>query len=815
MNWKKFLAVSISVFGLVSSEQVISACADYNNYDTYPQFFGNEAPGKPAYMPFNFVSGDLYYSDYRYWDENYSGTSAEKINKQLILEEWKTALDNKFSINTLKAIVYDAGLNSLFALKADGIAKGSNDSLAGNEFYQFLAQKKNKEYLDYLIYAKKCEINASQANTDWNDNKKKPIQSNNSLKDEGLTAFKKEKNDFLKMKYAFQVLRMAFYANQNDEVLSLYDQYLANKADRSVAYTRIIGFKAGAHYRNGDKPLAGYYYAKMFDNSDAYKYEAMISFEWSRKWYDSETSELKKDRIQEIYDLCKTDHERAVVLVMKGLRAYPDFALEDIKKAYALDPKVEGIDVLMNREINKLEEDYFQKLIYAENQLPDARIWYYSIRSMDYGDNKADATADKRYKDYIKSLNAFIDQLIADKKAGTPALWYLTKAYLACMQNNAPEMQAGMDKAVASGMKESEKGLYQVIDLLYTLYKSKTITTQIETDLLPKLKALNEVAKKSDLASYQFRDVMNHLVAGKYFQQGDTIKGVYAMAHANTWDSSRASFDADKDFQDIQGDVLSNLSVASLRKVQAFRADAKKSAFEEWLVAPTYYTLPVLKELEGTMYVRSGDFKSAIKIFEQKDVPASSFPNPFMPQINDYIEIYAQDTARTYTKLSFSKRMAELQDIIAKNPNDAGALYGYAVALYNISYYGKAADIVAYNRIATDDNGYFKDPNDAKLPRHLLEYYRVFSAEQYFNKAAAAAVDPELKAKALWGAAKCWTKRSPTSDGGKAYYYDEAYYTNALKNPYFEKLSTTFSGTRYMQLVKGTCAYYADYLSKK
>jgi len=488
MNWKKSLAVSISVLGLVSSEQVIQACADYNNYDTYPQFFGNEAPDKPAYMPFNFVSGDLYYSDYRYWDENYSGTSAEKINKQLILEEWKTALDNKFNIATLQAIVYDAGLNSLFALKADGVTKGSKDSLAGNEFYQFLGQKKNKEYLDYLIYAKKCEINASEASADWNENKKQPIQSNNSLKDEGLTAFKKEKNDFLKMKYAFQVLRMAFYASQNDEVLNLYDQYLANKADRSVAYTRIIGFKAGAHYRKGDKPLAGYYYAKMFDNSDAYKYEAMVSFDWSRLRNDPETGNLQKDRINDIYALCKTDHERAVVMVMKGLRAYPDFALEDIKKAYALDPKVEGIDVLMNREINKLEEDYFQKLIYAENKLPDARIWYYGIRSMDYSDNKADATADKKYKDYIKSLNTFSDQLIADKKAGTPALWYLTKAYLACMQNNSPEMRASLDKASASGMKESEKGLYEVIDLLHTLYKSKTITAQIEADLLPKLK---------------------------------------------------------------------------------------------------------------------------------------------------------------------------------------------------------------------------------------------------------------------------------------------------------------------------------------
>lgn len=815
MNWKKCLAVSISILGLVSSEQVIQACADYNNYDTYPQFFGNEAPGKPAYMPFNFVESDLYYNNYNYWSNDFSSSTSENVNKQLILKEWKAELGDKYSLEQIEQIVYKAGLNSLFALKAEGQANSKNDSLAANTFYQFLSDKKGKAYLDYLIYAKKCEINANQELSDWNDNKQKPVQSNNSLKDEGLTAFRKEKNDLLKMKYAFQVIRMAFYAKQDDEVLSLYDQLLAGKADRSVAYTRIIGFRAGVHYRKGDKALAGYYYSKMFDNSDAYKYDAMVSFEWSRKRYDTESGELEQDRIQDIYKLCKTDHERAVVMVMKGLRAYPEFALDDIKKAYALDPKVAGIDVLVNREVNKLESGYFTQLIYAENKLPDARIWYYSIRDMNSIQQDPSTNEDKTYINYIKSLNSFTDQLIADKKAGTPALWYLTKAYLACMQNNAPEMQTNLQQATAAGMKESEKGLYQVIDLLYSLYKSKTITPQIEAELLPKLKSLNEVAKHAELAVYQFRDVMNHLVAGKYFQQGDTIKGVYAMAHAFTWDSSRVTFNADQDFQDVQGDVLSNLSVASLKKVQAFRGSNKKTAFEQWLVDNTYYTLPILKELEGTMYVRSYDFKSAIKIFEQADVPDMSFPNPFMPQINDYIEIYPQDTARVYNKLGFSKRMAELQDIIAKNPNDAGALYGYAVALYNISYYGKAADMVAYNRIATDDNGYFKDAGDAKKPRHLQEYYRVFAAEQYFNKAAAVSIDPELKAKALWGAAKCWTKRSPTSEGHSSYYYDQAYYINALKNPYFDKLTTTFSETRYLKLVKGTCEYYADYLRKR
>src|SRR5699024_6450298 len=109
------------------------------------------------------------------------------------------------------------------------------------------------------------------------------------------------------------------------------------------------------------------------------------------------------------------------------------------------------------------------------------------------------------------------------------------------------------------------------------------------------------------------------------------------------------------------------------------------SPFEQWLVDPTYYTTDVLTELLATKYIRRGNFKAAVRAFKQVDMPHEEFADPFMPHIGDQYHLTSKDTLNKYTKLNFSKRMAELQKIIKENPDDAGALYGYAIALYNIS----------------------------------------------------------------------------------------------------------------------------------
>ncbi len=813
MKWKRFLLISISVSLLLFSKQIIRACAGmYHDFYSNTVFFGNSTPEQPAYTPFKFTMYREYYGDP--WQ---NPSSTEVVNKQLILKEWVNFFDHRFSKKEIESLLYHEAPTNIFRQ----IKTGKNIAI-DNAFSRYLQKHKDRPVLDYLIYAKDCEVNANKRTQQWPEEKTAPTKSNGALKQEGLRIYKTVDHPFLQMKYAFQILRMAFYNQDYKEVLSLYKKLIGHKRDHSVAFTRLLGFKAGAYYHLGLKEKAGYYYTKMFANSDAYKYSALKSFQWS---VSGNSPRQTRNHFKAIYNLlCQNDQERAISLEMKVLHK-PTLALEELQKIYALYPQIKGLEVLINREVNKLEYYYFSKKVSAQNKvlskLPKNNISYY------YKPAENLKKLNEKFLPYIERFQQFLNRLIKTQQTESTAFWYLTKAYLAIMQQEPQKVQQTLASAKRQEQSPKEKALYQRLKLLHLLYKTPKITTQVEKKLLPQLKALENLAKQEtnkNFAKQQFKNLMSNILAGRYFAQGDTLKGIYAMAHSllrQDYKSKEKYFYVSPGFSDKPGILLNHMTTAELKKLIQYRKKPSKSDFEQWLLHPTYYTAKVLKELLATKYIRQQKFKLAAKTLKNTSID-ETYTDPFMPQINDYLQ--PRNDGQKYTKFHYSKRMAELQAIIAQNPEDAGALYGYAVALYNTSYYGQAWHLTAYYRGSTDSRAYFKRPQiDKKMPTYLEEYYRLYKAEQYFNKTFKAAKDPVLKAKALWGAAKCWQKRTPLTpdDLGKfekKYHYvyrwnhQKEYYQHALKNPYFDRLKTQYLKTDFVHRVKRTCDYFSDYL---
>lgn len=799
MKWKKYLLISISLVVLFFSKEILRACAGmYYEFYSSTVFFENSTPDKPAYKPFYFTMHNEYY-DQDYWRDE---SSADKVNKQAILAEWVDFFDHQFSKQEIAPLLYNADSLNIFKL----LKRGESITKA-NAFSTYLTQPQHAEILNYLIYAKACEVNANRSANLWPEEKTQPTTSNAELQNNGLTALEKVDNPFLRMKYAFQVVRLGFYDQNYTQVLQLYNRLVGAKKDSSVAFTRLLGFKAGAYYHTNRKIKAGYYYAKMFATNRAYKLDALKSFQWS---ISEKTTQETQAQFQAVYHLCQSDKERAIVLEMKVLHS-PQLALDKVAKIYALYPEIDGFKVLVNREINKLEYFYFSRRITLKKQLT-------------LGDRSVKAKQDlaelnNKYSPYISDLNAFLDQLIAGKQPKKASFWYLTKAYLATMQQRNAATKRNLSAAKRAGMSDHEKALYQRIDLLHTLFKTSKITPKTERILLPKLKALEALAhshdKDKNFATEQFKDVMTNIIAQKYLKQGDTIKSIYAMAHSQIYSDY---YYASHSFNDAPGNLLNAMSPSALKKVIRYRESTPESAYEAWLIQPTYYTADVLKELLATNYIRQQKFHLAAEVLRTTEI-TETYSNPFMPRINDRVDV---GQTRTYTKLSYSSRMGELKDIIQKNPDDAGALYGYALALYNTSYYGPSWRITEYFRGSTDDNAYYKRSwVDQQLPDYKQNYYRLYNAEKYFLKTYKAAESPELKAKALWGAAKCWQKRAPLTKTDLDEYelkynyvwgHQDEYYQHSLNNPYFEKLKAHYLTTDFVNSARHKCDYFEDYL---
>jgi len=788
MSLKKYIIYSVSTVCILALATYAVSCIWEPVYYNYPSFFGNKAPGKTAYRPFFYIGDDLYYDN---------GADRNQDNTDLLndanIKEWRAFAGPAIALNDIDSVV------NKFSIK--DVQKGGGK----NSFVHWLHNDKTGEAIDYLVYAKQCEPYVSSESY-W-DTLKVNRDSSEILINKGLAACAKVKADFIRMRYAFQVLRLAFYTKQNDRTLNLYSKLIGNKQDTSLAYARCLGFKAGVYFRQSSYAQAAYLYSRMFEICDGLKPTAMISFNWCVS-----NTEAVDGVLAAALNLCKNNHERAVITVIHALREYAE-ALPDIKKAYELDPTVEGIDVLVNREINKVEERYQAHYINKMNGIAyDSYVQYFE----DAPEGKQELMADsvrKTYPAYLKKINDFTRRMIQDKKNSSVAFWYLSSAYIQYMLHNTEQVQANMQLAGNTATTNQEKQLYQVLTILYSIQHQPNITPAFENELLPKLQALEKLAAGSSDQENNFVNIMSYLLAPKYLQQKDTIKALYCMAHYQMRiDGVRVTYSADDSYEDRPGEILNKMSLESLHKVQAFEANTGKTPFEAWLVANTSYTGATLAELEGTKYLREFNFKAAEKIFQ--NIPnLESLPYPFEMRINDYEDtVYRQDKTVLTNKYTFAKQMADLQDTIALKPNSAPALYKYALGLYSMSYYGRASHLFTYYHHSWDESKYFKTKERDKLPAVFQEYYGVYTAEKYFNMAEKAAINATLKAKCVFGAAKCWQKRCPSK--GDEGYDDESYVTYSLSNPYFKTLKRTYGTNEFTKEVYSTCSYYRDYVKK-
>lgn len=779
MNWKKYIIFSISTACILVGAKYAYSCIADVVYYAYPSFFGNKAPGKLAYRPFFYISGDLYYDNW--YDKNQEGRDLLNLAN---LKEWQSYTSSNIPLEAIDSAINKLSIKDLM----NGKSK--------NVFVRWLLANKSNDVIDYLVYAKQCEPYVIA--NDW-DTLRVNADSSWILINKGLNACTKAKNSFLRMRYTFQVLRLAFYNKQNDKTLALYNKLVGDTQEPSLMYARCLGLKAGVYFRKSDYVRAAYLYSRMFDASDGLKRTAMISFLWSVN---------NNDSVQNVAafaaNLCKNNHERAVITVMQALREFGT-GLPFIQKAYELDPAVEGIDVLMNREINKIEERYQAHIINKENGIAyDNYAQYFEGRPYDQQEALNDSVR-STYPSYLVKLNGFARRMIEEKKNGNTAYWYLTSAYIQYMLHNTKEMYAAMQLAGTLTMNNQEKQLYQVILVLYSIQNHPALTPAVEAELLPQLQALNKLAVDNSDMENNFSNIMNYLLAPKYLQQKDTVKALYCMAHSEEG--------SDAAFQDRPGIILDRMNIESLHVVQAFEVNKNKTPFEAWLVSNTYYDTRTLAELEGTKYMRAYNFKDAEKILAS--IPhLDSLPFPFEMRINDYEDtVYHEDNAVLNNKYTFASQMASLQDTIAKNPGNAPALYKYALGLYGMSYYGRSPHLFTYYHASSDEFKYYKTKERDALPGVFQEYYGLYTAEKYFSLAAKAATTATLKAKCIFGAAKCWQKRCPLASNNED--VDLSYVEYSLSNPYFKILKHDYGTNAYAKEIYNTCSYFRDYVKKK
>jgi len=785
MNWKRFIILFVSVVSIAGGVKLVLACADGPDPLEAPSFFLNTINKEPAFVPFYYSPEITFYSEWM----GFGRLGVDDKIPDPNIPAWRKFTGGVVTDVDIDSFVYKFAAKNVMNIY-NHIQKNYSlevpSKVAQNGFTKWLIKNRDAETALYLAFAKECEPHSRPRDDMWNDTTEKyvlPKRDSASMQElvhEGIKRCNAAINPEIKLRYAYQSIRMAFYSGENPQTIMLFNTLITSREDHFVYY-RCLGLKAGALYRTDKPDAAAYLYSLAFDKSDELKKSTYISFDWAAN-----------GKIHNVLNLCKNDHERAVLYIMLGLGGREDktpamFAA--LKNAYRYDPKARGLDIVMTRCINEIEHTMAPDIAYKNT----------------------------RNDTLLNALNAFARKVAREGKTGDNAYWLLSSAYLYLLNGELDKCAKLLGNAKAAKMIPTEQDVYLLLNTIYTVRKNGRITSKAEQDILPSLRTLQQRVPKEKRYSSVFSNVMLTVLKESYLLQHDTVRALYCYSKSYSVTGRDFYFESgNNDFTNEGGNILEKMSPQKLHDMQEFVQKKNKTTFELWLTDNTPYTPDVLYELEGTKYIRMLQFDKAVETLRKVNdstLRKTKLPDALISHILDSQEWNSSDSLTKYNKLTFATKMMELQQQLETYPKDSRAAYQYANGLYSMSFYGKAHHAYDYYRHPCDDKSYFNCKERNPLKQFELEYYNVSLPEQYYMQAFENTADRELKARCLFMAGKCRQKNCPVKNDHKYWEDKGVYYKNSIESPYFKRLKNEYRNTEFYTKAVGTCSYFRDYVS--
>lgn len=682
------------------------------------------------------------------------------------LQEWYERFCEGPTIADLRQVIYDASIYDLQSIRTQIAAGGGllSGLGGGNSFLRYLRRYTCTDVVDYLIFAKECqEVLAVPTNT-WQGTPQRNSVAMRERITEAKRGFLATESHFLKLRYAYQAIRMAHYLKDYQLTLDLCDYYLPKiDNDPSIIEYWIMGHKAGALQAMGRIPESAYLYSRVFDRSAGKRESAFRSFRIN-------TDEEWRSCLL----MCRDNHERATLY---ALRAHGDNArlLEEMEHIYALEPTHEALELLLLREVQQLEKD----LLGAEfNQhLPNNKRKFGIPR----------AYAGQRVID----LQVFVRKAIKQGRVARPELWKIAEGYLEVLAGNYYFAARTFDKVGALDINDTLRSQLQVFRLVLDILALDRINDETE----------RRVARLREQETYrQFLDfprLTRDKLRNLYEQSGQ-------MGKAFLLDHELAHMKANPEL-DIINDLLT-----------LCRKD-RPNVLEKSLIAkPGGGTIEYdLLNIKSGIFMQQGQLGAALQSF--KEMPATEWDNygvfsPFVDRLRDCIKCPLPDTLQVYNKAELIQEMIDLESkaIAEPDPNLAAVrFYRLGLAYYNITYFGHAWQVADAFRSSNSVQRVLRNKGQQVFshpdyPLGNREYFDCSRARYFFEKARVVATEPEIGARATFMAARCeanayYTQGPP----GQVQTFDN-----------FSILKNSYGQTQFFSRIVTECKYFQAYTLK-
>jgi hypothetical protein len=454
---------------------------------------------------------------------------------------------------------------------------------------------------------------------------------------------------------------------------------------------------------------AAYTFSRVFDLCPSRRIQA---------WYGWRI--LSDDIWESVQAKCKNNHEMAVVYFLRGYAANSD-PLDDMRQIHELDPSSQMLEVLLLREINKMENSYLGYPFSDEKPFQERLI-----------------------KGNADDLQAFVAEVIRSGNMHDRNVWQLAHIYLHFLNGNTAAASAELKEKQDQLSPEGQlKG--RLMDLVFRIAATKTVDRSVENTILKDYTNLS--AKLSTEKSEQLERFRDDAFAWLYAAQGEKAKALLARGRA--WELMDAPIDLE-----LVNDMI------------AFEAKEDKTLYEKELLSrlgEERNRKNWLLEIKGTGLLVKNLLPEAIKVFQQ--IPESyrsaseSFKllaDPFRPVTTDVVN--CEDCgAGKYTKLSYAETMVDLQKKVLSDPSKSteyNLLLGNGY--YNTTYFGAAWNAKDFYR-SGGSWGFLGEQSDWYQfdAANFEEVVDMTLAKDHYRKALAAAKDKEMAALAAFMVAKC------------------------------------------------------------
>ncbi|MBX2939159.1 MAG: hypothetical protein KF880_03695 [Ferruginibacter sp.] len=791
MNWKLFTIVCVSVSLSAVPQNMIGCGPDVDPYDYYAHFFNaDQWEGDKTYRPF-YYTGNAFL---------YDGFESDPAEEQLI-DEWVKYTGPSVSSTDAGSFImgnYLTQMSELYQQLGKKKPILSDTSFAQNSMTKYFIKRKDREGLQYLIYAKKVEPYVTGDAYDWDAMDRDSFQMD-ALFTMGLGLYKTAKKDFYKLRYAYQLVRLAHYNEQYAQAVKLYDSLVAPNHYPSVLQHLSLAQKGGALYKLGRREESAYIFSRSFNASMARRESNYLSFRWS----------VDPTQPMDTYlAYCKNDAERADMMALFGFATYGP-ARHIMEEMYRITPASPALEVLAVREINKAEETFYSP--YLHGKKGGYNFYYF------WEDDESVRTMQEKQQD-VFALADLMATLSRDARVKNKGLYATGAAYLYMMVQDFARANQMIQEGERYRMSAKVKDQWTFTRLMIALNESTVMDAATEEKILPSLqwalqKALDE--KYRNGIQYEqpqqwiqlYRNLMNVILAKKYNAEGNRLKEALAVGAAYFIYGDGAGI----------GYVRNTLTAGDVHAMYNLYTEQNPSAFNRFIIQNNSIRLTDVIDFAGTAYLREHDFKNAVAWLEKTSEGAYRIDkNPFIDLLYDRESPLPEEHTIT-TKLEFAREMLRLQQLSSVQSKDQAAhLYKLGLGLYNMSYYGYAWELVEYFRSGTD--GYFI-PEDADYFKR--EYYGVFAAHETFKNAMEATKDKEMKARCLFMMAKCAQKQVQQPQ----YHWRNVYehYSNAYKlydidfkmNQHFPELISKYGKTRFYQEAYNSCSYLRDFVQRQ